>query len=111
MAGRTKAKDVAAKKTAPAKKTIETTPTVEFKLFAPDAKEIFLSGDFNNWESDSEDYRMSKDDDNIWRKKVKLQAGRHEYQFVVDGQWWSDPENPNRQANPYCSENSVITVG
>lgn len=102
--------EAAAKKPAPAKKTMETIPAVEFKLLAPDAKEVFLCGDFNNWESNAEDYRMSKDEDNIWRKKLKLQAGRYEYQFVVDGQWWTDPENPNRQSNPYCTENSVITV-
>lgn len=111
MAGKAKAKDVTATKTRTSVRKIkETIPSVEFKLLAPEAKQVFLTGDFNNWEGSSEAYRMRKNKDNVWRKKVKLQPGRYEYQFVVDGQWWTDPENPERQANPYCTENSVLTV-
>ncbi|MBW2483783.1 MAG: glycogen-binding domain-containing protein [Deltaproteobacteria bacterium] len=85
-------------------------PSTEFSLYAPDATEVYLAGDFNGWESDAKDYKLRKFKGDIWKKKVRLKSGRYEYQFVVDGQWWCDPENDNRVTNPYCTENSVVEV-
>ena len=86
------------------------TVAVEFQLHAPGAAEIFLAGDFNDWECDSARYRLRRYRGDIWKKKVVLASGRHEYRFVVDGCWWTDPENPERVTNPYGTENSVVTV-
>ncbi len=99
-----------AKSVAPAKKKRKTRPSTEFSVHAPDAKEIFLAGDFNNWQSDSAKFRLLKFKGGIWKKMVKLKAGTYEYQFVVDGQWWTDPVNKNRVANPFSTENSVKVV-
>ena len=107
----TKAKrKTAAKSAAPAKKKRKTRPSTEFSVYAPDAKEIFLAGDFNNWQSDSKDFRLRRFKGDIWKKMVQLKPGIYEYQFVVDGNWWTDPANKKRVANPYCTENSVKTV-
>ena len=95
-----------AKKTA-AKKT---RPSIEFQIQAAGPREIFLAGDFNDWDSGSKDFRLRKYKGDIWKKKVKLKPGRYEYQFVVDGSWWTDPENPDRAKTPYHTENSVINV-
>lgn len=99
-----------AKKTAAAKPR-QTISATEFMLHAPAAGEIFLAGDFNGWENNSAKFRMRKYKGDIWKKKVTLKPGRYEYQFVVDGNWWTDPENPERTESPYGSANSVITVG
>ena len=85
-------------------------PSTEFSLHAPDANEVYLAGDFNSWQADAKDFRLRKFKGDIWKKMLKLKPGRYEYQFVVDGQWCCDPENDNRIANPYCSENSVIEI-
>ncbi|OGQ96400.1 MAG: hypothetical protein A2521_09040 [Deltaproteobacteria bacterium RIFOXYD12_FULL_57_12] len=84
--------------------------STEFQVYAPGAAEIFLAGDFNNWESGSPQYRLRKYAGDVWKKKVQLSAGRYEYQFVVDGSWQADPQNSERACNPFGSENSVITV-
>jgi 1,4-alpha-glucan branching enzyme len=108
---KTKAKGkAAAKSTAPVKKKRKTIPSTEFSIYALNAKEIYLAGDFNNWQSDSKDFRLRKFKDGIWKKMVKLKPGTYEYQFVVDGQWWTDPLNKNRVPNPHCTENSVKVV-
>ena len=99
-----------AKKTA-ARKPRKTNPSTEFVLHAPEVGEIFLAGDFNGWENNSVKFRMRKFKGDIWKKKVPLKPGRYEYQFVVDGSWWSDPENSERTKSPFGSENSVVTVG
>ena len=103
-------KKVVKKATGVTKAKKKTIPSTEFSLFAPDATEVYLAGDFNGWESDSKDYKLRKFKGDIWKKKVTLKPGRYEYQFVVDGQWWCDPENDNRVTNPYCTENSVVEV-
>lgn len=87
------------------RKTIQST---EFSLSAPEAKEVFVAGDFNNW--NASEHAMRKFKDGKYIKKLKLKPGRYEYQFVVDGQWWTDPANPNRQPNSFGSENSVIEI-
>jgi len=100
----------AAKKTSPARAKKKTIPSTEFSLYAPGVNEVYLAGDFNDWEPDAKDYRMRKYKGDIWKKMVKLKPGRYEYQFVVDGHWWCDPENDKRVTNPYCTENSVKEV-
>lgn len=98
------------KKTGSAQTKKMAVPSTEFSLYAPNANEVYLAGDFNGWQQDAKDYRLRKFKGDIWKKMVKLKPGRYEYQFVVDGQWWCDPENTNRVTNPYCTENCVIEV-
>nr|MBF0223032.1 isoamylase early set domain-containing protein [Desulfobulbaceae bacterium] len=101
-------KQVAPKKVAkkPAKKSL---PSTEFSLFAPDASEVFLIGDLTNW--NTTEFKMRKFKDGNWKKMVTLKPGRYEYLFLVDGEWWTDPENPDSTGNPFGSKNSVITIG
>lgn len=105
-----KAKKAAPKKSAPAAKKATANPSTEFSVYAPDAKEVFLAGEFNGWACDSKEFRMRRFKDGTWKKKVTLKPGRYEYQFVVDGNWWADPVNTERVPSPFCSENSVQTV-
>ncbi|MFH1673676.1 MAG: glycogen-binding domain-containing protein [Pseudomonadota bacterium] len=81
---------------------------IEFKLKAPNAKAVFLAGDFNGWLINKN--KMAKDEDGVWKTKVQLPHGKHEYQFVVDGSWWTDPENPNRAWNSFGTQNSVKEI-
>jgi len=83
-------------------------PSIEFHLFAPEAQEVCLAGDFSDWQPD--ECRMRRFKDGTWKKMLKLKPGRYEYRFIVDGQWWTDPENPQRQHNPFGQENSVLNV-
>jgi len=84
-------------------------PSTTFSLYAPDAHEVYVIGDFNNWRPD--DLKAKKYKDGTWRKSVQIKPGTYHYLFLVDGQWWTDPANPNRLQNPFGSENSVLTVG
>lgn len=103
-----KKKPAASGKTAVSQKTPQSPPATEFKLFAPEAKEVTLVGDFSNWQENECPMRRAKD--GSWKKRLQLNPGRYEYRFVVDGHWWTDPENPARQQNPYGQDNSVLVV-
>lgn len=98
-------KNKAGEKKKPAAKAAAVT---EFKLFAPAAREVFLAGDFCNWQGN--DCPMRRLKDGSWKKSLKLTPGRYEYRFVVDGHWWTDPENPDRQQNAFGQDNSVLVV-
>jgi 1,4-alpha-glucan branching enzyme len=106
MATKTKSTKKTTKKAA----KIITVPATEFSLHAPNVNEVYLAGDFNNWQPDAKDYRLRKFKGGIWKKMLQLKPGRYEYQFIVDGQWWCDPQNDNRVTNQYCTENCVIEV-
>ncbi len=103
-----KKKTVASTKAAASRQAAAPTAAAEFKLFAPAAQEVFLVGDFCNWQGD--DCPMRRLKDGSWKKSLKLNPGRYEYRFVVDGHWWTDPENPDRQENPYGQHNSVLII-
>lgn len=83
-------------------------PATEFKLHAPDAKEVFLAGDFNDW--NPSEYRLRRYKNGIYKKKLQLKPGQYQYLFRVDGEWRTDPEHNDRTSNPFGSENSVITI-
>ena len=101
-------KKSATKKKAGTKTKRKIITSSEFSFFAPDAKAVFLAGDFNNW--DPAKHSMRKYKGNIFKKKLKLKPGSYEYKFVVDNEWLLDPQNPEKQANDIGSENSVITI-
>jgi 1,4-alpha-glucan branching enzyme len=97
------------KKTTPTQKS-KTIASTEFILHAPpDAQQVFLAGDFNGWDPTKDSMRKFKD--GTCTKKLKLKPGRYEYQFVVDGNWWTDPANPHRSTTEFGSQNSVIFIG
>ncbi|MFC1523955.1 glycoside hydrolase family 13 [Thermodesulfobacteriota bacterium] len=99
----------APKKTGSKAKTVKkTTPSTVFQLHAPNATEISLAGEFNNW--DPSKHKMRKYKGDIWKKSMKLKSGRYEYKFVVDGDWWTDPENQECCRTEDGCENSVITI-
>ena len=81
---------------------------VIFALSAPQAKEVFVTGDFNNWKVD-DNSRMDLKDGN-WKKGLRLGLGRYRYRFVIDGKWSEDPNNPEKETNTYGEMDSLIEV-
>jgi hypothetical protein len=45
-----------------------------------------------------------------WEFLVHLSKGRHQYKFIVDGIWMTDPENDYSEGNWEGTYNSVIWV-
>jgi 1,4-alpha-glucan branching enzyme len=72
-----------------------------FQCRAPNAKAVYLAGDFNGW-AQNVDGRISKpefamtgpDTNGVWRKIVKLDAGTYKFKFNLDGEpdSWFAPE-------------------
>jgi len=81
---------------------------IEFSIEMPEANQVILMGDFNQWEPKT--HPMRKDKNGVWRKIVMIFPGRYEYRFWVDGEWYNDPHNLMRCPNCFGSENNVIEV-
>lgn len=79
---------------------------IELALKMPDAQSVAVAGTFNNW--DVKGIPMRKDALGGWRATVMVPPGRHEYRFVVDGQWVSDPNAKECVKNTFGTTNSVL---
>lgn len=82
---------------------------VVFQILVPEAKEVYLAGDFNNWTLDEES-KLQRREDGAWFKKMSLNSGRYRYRFVIDGIWENDPSNPNTESNPFGELDSLLIV-
>lgn len=81
---------------------------VTFSLKVSEAKEIFLMGDFNNW--NPKKHPMKNDGNGIWNKIVILPPGKYEYKFLIDGDWKNDPQNDQVCSNCFGTLNSVFDL-
>jgi len=95
------------------RKIVESTSGKEFiektfSLIAPKAKDVYIVGDFNNWNA-SEAYKLMKRDGR-WEGRVNLKKGTHRYRFVIDGLWRHDPSNPRIKQNSFGSFDSILEV-
>jgi len=71
------------------------------------ASQVYISGSFNGWSRDG--YRMYKQG-NKWILPVYLKPGKYLYKFIVDGTWYTDPDNKLWEENEYGTGNSVLWI-
>ena len=79
---------------------------IRFTYVDRNASSVNWAGEFNAWNATANP--LQKGSDGTWSIVLALPPGTHAYKFVVDGQWFADPENPVT-AGEYG--NSVVTVG
>jgi len=77
-----------------------------FQIDAPNAKDVYIVGDFNHWKINDAS-RLLRAQDGRWEKKVALSPGKYRYKFVVDGEWVLDTSNQDKEQNPFGSYDSV----
>jgi len=90
-------------------KTREKTRKVNFSLLAPQAENVSIAGDFNNWNTIS--HPLKKDKKGAWKISLNLPPGTYQYRFFVDGEWQSDPHCTDCIENPFGTSNCVKRVG
>ena len=86
----------------------EPTNETVFRLDAPTAHAVWLAGDFSDWEKSP--IKMIKGGGGVWHAKVLLARGRHQFRFVVDGEWQNDPHYQAQVHNSFGSFNHVVEV-
>ena len=61
---------------------------VEFAFYRPDAQDVQLAGDFNDWQPGQ--LPMVPSDDGYWTARIPLPAGEFKFRYWADGQWFTD---------------------
>lgn len=64
---------------------------VQFRLEAPQASAVHLGGSFTEWKPA---YALHELSPGIWSVVVPLEPGVHDYSFLVNGRWITDPVAP-----------------
>lgn len=84
-------------------------PNYTFRLRGyPNAKKVFLGGDFNGFDSDGIPMKKAGEE---WVFSLHLSRGKHLYKFVVDGEWIKDPDNKLWEQNRFKTGDSVVWIG
>ena len=73
---------------------------VGFEFYAPTAREVFLVGEFNDWDATSMPLGLTADGN--WRIELMLPAGIYRYKFVVDSVWRCSPDQPHDRCDRPC---------
>ena len=89
-------------------KTKVSAKKVSFELPATEAQQVYLTGDFNNWEKET--LPMQKDKSGRWKKTLTLKPGKYEYRFLIDGKWENDPACTCCVPNEFGTRNCVRVV-
>jgi 1,4-alpha-glucan branching enzyme len=80
----------------------------EFNFSAPQARGVYIAGDFNQWNTFS--HPLKQDESGTWRVSLALNPGPYEYRFFVDGEWQNDSSCSSFVENPFGTSNCLKIV-
>ncbi len=69
---------------------IDKNGVLTFSIEVKNAQTVSIAGNFNDWSADKN--LLSKDELGVWSISLKLNPGKYEYKFVINGNKWV-PEN------------------
>lgn len=81
---------------------------IRFQLRAPEARQVSVVGTFNHWDPAASP--LARKEDGTWEVVMSLPAGRHQYMFVVDGQWRAPPHAPQLVPDGFGQHNGLLVV-
>ncbi len=97
------------KATGEKKRTGTTKRQKQFKLVTAPGSQVSVAGTFNNWDPMANPMKDTPDN-GIYKATLRLPPGRHEYKFVVNGEWRVDPNGSTCVPNEFGDSNSVVEI-
>jgi hypothetical protein len=85
------------------------TVVVRFTLVAQGAHQVAVAGDFNGWDPKGT-MLVNQDGQGNFVGKVNLPPGSHEYMFVVDGKWVTDPAASELRPDGFGRTNAILRL-
>jgi hypothetical protein len=85
---------------------------VQFSLKINDSKAhtVAIAGDFNGWNPQA-NILEDLEGDGIWTGTLKLEPGRYEYMFVLDGEkWLPDPNALRYVKDGFGNKNAILEI-
>lgn len=81
-----------------------------FKINDNKAHTVAIAGDFNRW-NPQENLLEDPEGDGIWTGTLKLEPGRYEYMFVLDGEkWFPDPNAFRYVKDGFGNKNAILEI-
>lgn len=80
----------------------------DFMVAAEGARQVCLVGDFNQWKVCNTP--LTPAGNGLWKIHLDLPHGRHEYLFVIDGRWETDPSVPQTVDDGFGSKNTLLLL-
>ena len=80
---------------------------VEFHFFRPQARHVFLVGDFNGWNRTVTP--MTASESGEWTHHMSLRRGVYQFRYLADDEWFLDYAAFGIEKGPY-GWNSVVVV-
>ena len=82
---------------------------VTFRFEGGPKSDVRVAGDFNHWDPSA--HRLNrKVGSATYTATFPLPVGRHEYKFVVDGEWQCDPSCAEQVPNEHGTQNCLIEI-
>ncbi len=82
---------------------------VRFELAAEPGSQVYVAGTFNNWDAAKNPLKDNPDSGHF-KAILSLPEGTHEYKFIVNGVWFSDPKCQDWVPDGCGAMNSVLKV-
>ncbi len=82
---------------------------VRFVLSARGARSVSLAGDFNAWDP-QQTVLVDQDGQGSFVATVPVPRGHHEYMFLVDGVWMTDPAAAETRPDGFGRTNAVLRL-
>jgi hypothetical protein len=82
--------------------------SMHFEADFPRARSVRITGSFCDWSAKG--LPLDRRDDGVWECFLEMEAGRHEYRYIVDGAWLPDPHNEVTAPNEFGGANSLCVV-
>jgi len=82
---------------------------VRLRFQGQGARRVAVAGSFNEWSTDSLWLRPTVEA-GVFVGTVSLPPGVHEYMFVVDGRWVTDPAAEERRPDGFGRQNALLRL-
>ncbi|MBN2172014.1 MAG: AAA family ATPase [Candidatus Krumholzibacteriota bacterium] len=83
---------------------------IRFSVEASEAREVYLTGSFNNWNPGGIPLEPVAGQPGRWEVVLALPSGNYEYRYILDGRWVTDPEQHDSVVTEMGLENSLLVV-
>lgn len=84
--------------------------TFSMRADATQVQSIAVVGDFNDWDPNRNPL-TDVNHDGLWTTTLKLEPGRYEYMFIIDGQKWvPDPSAYQYVNDGFGNKNAVLEI-
>jgi len=79
----------------------------DFRFFRPQARQVCIVGDFNNWKPMQ--LEMKRSEGGYWSSQLQLPPGEFKFRYWADGEWFTDFAAFGVEYGP-CGFDSLVRI-